>query len=213
VLVAVFQSVKWQEMEKAVGDDNQALAQAVLAKRRDQLVVERFQVALRGSQERIFKPADVFAAHAELGQLKAQQLENMSDPREHGHGENADFLARNNGSDEAVACREIFDQGCARRERGLQLFDGKIRGSFQRRVFALTRGKFTQGSQQFFFVALRFFLEGIEALAGVFLGAKLLEFDTPLRLATYQCRDFGLGIRDIHGVQLVPPSSLWNARP
>ncbi len=60
----------------------------------------------------------------------------------------------------------------------MQLFDGKIRGSFQRGVFALTRGKFTQGSQQFFFVALRFFLEGVEALAGVFLGAKLLEFDT-----------------------------------
>ena len=50
------------------------------AERRDEFVIERFQMALRGTQEGFLKSPDVFAAHAKLGELKSQQLQKVSGP-------------------------------------------------------------------------------------------------------------------------------------
>ena len=59
----------------------------------------------------------------------------------------------------------------------MKLFDGKAGGSFEGGLFPFARGKLAKGSKKFFLVALGLFLQGIEAVAGFFLRAELLEFD------------------------------------
>ena len=49
-IFAVSQSVKWQEMERAVGHDNEVLPLEKWAQRRDEFAIERFQMAERGTQ-------------------------------------------------------------------------------------------------------------------------------------------------------------------
>src|SRR5258708_732325 len=147
------------------------------AGRRDRFVVEILRMGLRGAEEGPFKPPDVFAAHAKFGKLKSQQLQKMSGPREHSHGENLDFFASDDGGDEAVTSHKIFNKGGVRGKIGLELWERKIRRSFERGVFALVRREFAQSPQQFLFMRLGFFLEGFEPLVGFFLGTQLFKLD------------------------------------
>ena len=126
IFFAGSKSVEWQKMERPVGHDDQALAGAELPERRDQFDVKGFEVALRGAKERLFKFPDVFAAHAEFGELEAKQLEDVGDARKNGHGKNADIVAVDHSGEEAVAGGEIFDEGGIGRKSGLQLLDGKV---------------------------------------------------------------------------------------
>jgi len=102
ILFPISQSVERQEMKRAVGHDNKVLSLEKWAQRRDELAIERFQMTVRGAQERFFKSPDVFIAHAKLGELKSQQLQKMSGSGKHGHGLNLDFLARD-GEDALAA--------------------------------------------------------------------------------------------------------------
>ena len=119
ILFPVSQSVKWQEMERAVGHDNEVFSLEKWAQRRDELAIERFQMTQGGAQKRFFKPPDIFAAHAKLGELKSQQLQKMSDARQHGHGHNLDFLARDDRGYEAITSRKVFNKCGVRRKMGL----------------------------------------------------------------------------------------------
>src|SRR5260370_40713727 len=133
-------------------NDDEMLPLEKWARRRDELAIERVQMTVRGTQERFFKSADIFAAHAELGELKAQQLQKMSGSGEHGHGLNLDFLAGDDGGYEAIASHEVFNKRCVQRDMGLQRCEGKIRGGFQRGVFPLVRRELAQRPQQLFLV-------------------------------------------------------------
>src|SRR4029077_2431030 len=97
ILFAISQSVEWQEMERAVRNNNEVLPLEKWAQWRDELAIKRFQMAVRGTQERFFKSPDIFVAHAKLGELKSQQLQKMSDPGEQGHGQNLVFLGGDTG--------------------------------------------------------------------------------------------------------------------
>src|ERR1700686_2851008 len=108
-------------MERAVRNDNEVLPSEKWAQGCDELAIESFQMAVRGTQKRFFKSPDIFVAHAKLGELKSQQLQKMSDPGEQGHGPNLDFLARDNGCHEAIPSRKVFDKAGVRRKMGLQL--------------------------------------------------------------------------------------------
>src|SRR5207249_5888053 len=131
ILFPISQSVEWQEMKRAGGHDNEVLSLEKWAQRCDEFAVESFQMTMCGTQERFRKSPDIFVAHAKLGELKSQQLQKVSYPGEHGHGQNANFLAGDDGSYEAFAGRKVFDEGGVLRNMGLQLCEGKIRGSFQ----------------------------------------------------------------------------------
>jgi hypothetical protein len=89
-------------MERAMRNDDEVLPLEKWAQRCDELAIESFQMAVRGTQERSFKSPDIFVAHAKLGELKSQQLQKMSDPGEQGHGQNLDFVAGDDGGYEAV---------------------------------------------------------------------------------------------------------------
>ena len=117
------------------------------AQRRNKFVIERFQVAMGGAQERLFKAPDVFAAHAKLGELKSKQLQKVSNSGEHRHRLNMDVLARDNGGNEAIASHKILNEGCILRKMSLQLCKRKIRGSFQRGVFPLMRRELAESPQ------------------------------------------------------------------
>jgi len=135
------EGVEWEEMERSVRHDDEALAGTELAERRDQFDIEGFEVALRGAEERLFKFADVFTAHAEFGELEAEQLEDMGDPRKNGHGKNAYIAAVDDGGEETVAGAKIFEEGGVRGQSGLELLERKVGGSFQSGVFAFSRRK------------------------------------------------------------------------
>src|SRR2546429_9778948 len=98
-------------MKRAVGHENEVLSLEIGAQRRNKFVIERFQVAMGGAQERLFKAPDVFAAHAKLGELKAKQLQKVSGSGEDRHGLNVDVLARDNGGNQAVARHQKLKQG------------------------------------------------------------------------------------------------------
>src|SRR5712671_6945844 len=131
ILFAISQSVERQEMERAMRNNNEVLPLEKWAQRRDELAIERFQMTVRGAQERFFKSPDVFVAHAKLGELKSQQLQKMSGSGKHGHGLNLDFLARDDGGDESVPSHKVFNEGRVLRKMRLQLGEGKIRGGLQ----------------------------------------------------------------------------------
>ena len=61
-------------MKRAVRHENEMVSLEEHAKRRNQLAVERFQMALRSPQQRFFKSPHIAIAHAKLGDLEAQQL-------------------------------------------------------------------------------------------------------------------------------------------
>src|SRR3989440_3045800 len=177
ILFPISQSVECQEMKRTVGHDNKVLALEKWAQRCDKFAVESFQMTMRGTQKRFRKSLDIFVAHAKLGELKSQQLQKMSYPGEHRHGQNPDFLAGDDGGYEAFAGRKVFDKGGVLGKMGLQLCEGKIRGSFQSGVLPFVRRKLAQSSHQLFLLRLSLFLQTPESLVGLFFGTKLLELD------------------------------------
>src|SRR5258708_32409276 len=133
-------------MERTVRHDNEVLPLEKWTQWCDEFAVKSFQVAMRGTQKRLFESPDIFAAHSKLGEVKSQQLQKMSNTGEHGHGQNVDFLAGDDRGYDSVASRKVFDKSGVLRKMGLQLGEGKIRGSLQRGVFPFMRGQFAQSS-------------------------------------------------------------------
>src|SRR5260370_40930042 len=131
-------------MERTVRHDNVMLPVEKWTQWCDEFAVKSFQMTMRGPQERFRKSPDVFAAHSKLGELKSQQLQEMSDTGEHGHGQNVDFLASDNRGYDSVASRKVFDKSGVRRKMGLQLCEGKLPRRFQRGVFPFLRAQFAQ---------------------------------------------------------------------
>ena len=75
-------------MKRAVRHKNEMVALNKHAQRCDQFAVKRFQMALGSPQERLFKAPHVIIAHAELGDLKTEQLQEVSHSGKHGHRDN-----------------------------------------------------------------------------------------------------------------------------
>src|SRR5579859_360086 len=138
--------MKRKKVKRSVGNKDQMLR------------VERFEMVLRGVKQRLFEPLRVGRAHAKFRKLESQQLQEMKDAREDGDGRDFDVISGDNGGNEPVSRRIVFDESCAVRESGLQFFEGKTRRSFQRGVFTLLRGQLTQRAQKFVFVGKGFFL-------------------------------------------------------
>src|SRR6267143_5139343 len=103
--------MEWQVVQRTVGHNNEVLPFQQRAKWSDEFAVERFEVALRGAQERFLKPPDVFDPHAKLRELKAEQLQEMCNPGKNGQRENFDFFAGNDNGDHSVTRREVLDEG------------------------------------------------------------------------------------------------------
>src|SRR5207253_3886447 len=177
ILFSISQSMEWQKMEEPVGHHNEVPSLEKWSQGCDEFAVESFQMAMGGTQKRFCKSPDIFVAHAKLGELKSQQLQKMSNPGEQGHGQNLDFLAGDDGGHEAFASRKIFDKRGVRWKMGLQLCEGKVRGSFQSGVLPLVRRKLAQSSHQLFLLQLSLFLQTPESLVGLFFGTKLFELD------------------------------------
>src|SRR5579859_7247612 len=89
IFVPVFQGMERQEMKRAVRHKNQMISLKQHAQRRNQLAIERFQMALSSAQERLFESLHVAIAHAEFGNLKPQQLKKISHARKHGYRQNS----------------------------------------------------------------------------------------------------------------------------
>src|SRR5262249_11356262 len=79
VFVAILQSMKGQKMERAVRHEDKMVSLKKRAQRRNQFTVKRFQMALGRPQERLFESLHIIIAHAKFGNLKTQQLQEMSD--------------------------------------------------------------------------------------------------------------------------------------
>lgn len=60
-------------------------------------------MALRGLKQRLFKALCVGGAHAELRELEAKKMQEMSDARENGDGSDFDGISGDDGGYEAVA--------------------------------------------------------------------------------------------------------------
>ena len=87
------------------------------------------------------------------------------------------FFACDDGGHEAVPGHKIFNKSGVGGKIGLQLGERKIRGRFQRCVFALVCREFAQSPQELLLVRLGFFLEGFEPLVGLVLGTQLFKLD------------------------------------
>src|SRR5215472_6326734 len=133
--------MKGQEMKNAVRYKNKVFPLKKQANRGNQFVIERLQVALRCPQEGFFESADILIPHAELGDLKAQQLQQVSNARKHSDGEDSHSLARNDSGHKLLASNEVLDQGRTFWNGRLEFFQGKVRGSFEGCVFPLVGWK------------------------------------------------------------------------
>src|SRR6267143_2684197 len=170
--------MEWQVVQRTVGHNNEVLPFQQRAKWSDEFAVERFEVALRGAQERFLKPPDVFGPHAKFRELKAEQLQEMGNPGKNCQRENFYFLARNGRGNDAVSGREVLDEGCVIGKTRLKFLQREIRRCFQSGIFPLLSRKLTQRLQQLFLVGMRFLLQIVEPLVNFFLGAELFELDT-----------------------------------
>src|SRR5580658_4305914 len=112
----------------------------------DELYVEGFEVALGSLQERLCKALGVGGAHAEFRKLETEEVQVMKDARENGDGSDVDRGSRDDGGDQAVSRRIIFDQGSAGGEGGLYFFEREIGGRFERSVFAFVSGQLAKGA-------------------------------------------------------------------
>ena len=101
----------------------------------------------------------------------------MDDAGENSDRSDFDGVSSDDGGDEAISRRVVFDERGIGGDGGLQLFERKIRGGFESGVFAFVGGQFAQGAQKLVFVREGFFLELLEAFGGGVFGAELFEFD------------------------------------
>src|SRR6266849_7829026 len=170
--------MEWQVVQRTVGHNNEVLPFQQRAKWSDEFAVERFEVALRGAQERFLKPPDVFGPHAKFGELKAKQLQEMRNSGKNCQRKNFDFFPRNDRGNDAVSRREVLDEGCVIGKAPLKFLQREIRRCFESGILPLRRRKLTQRFQQLFLVRMRFLLQIVEPLVNCLLVAELFEFDT-----------------------------------
>ena len=76
-------------------------------------------MALGGLKQRLLEALRVGGAHAEFGKLEAEKVQEMEDAGENGDGSDLDGIARNDGGDQAVARRIVFDERGIGRDGGL----------------------------------------------------------------------------------------------
>lgn len=117
--VAIFEGMKGKKVKRPVGDEDQMLGVEMRTQRRDQFGVKSFEMALGGEQQGLLETLRVGCAHAEFGELKAQEMEEVSDAGQDGDGSDLDGVASDDGGHEAVAGGIVFDEGAAGGENGL----------------------------------------------------------------------------------------------
>src|SRR5690242_15099102 len=109
-------------MERAVRHKDEMAPLKKHAQRRDQLAVERFQMALRSPQERRFESLDIIIAHAEFGDLKTQQLQEMCHSGKHGHRQNSRAVTRDDSRNQLLTGNKVFDERGILRQSALEFF-------------------------------------------------------------------------------------------
>ena len=67
-------------------------------------------MALGGLEQWLREALRVGFAHAEFGELEAEEMQEMNHTGENGDGFDLDGIARNGGGDKAIARRIIFDE-------------------------------------------------------------------------------------------------------
>jgi len=110
IRVTLLESMKGKEMKLPVRDEDQVFCVQMRAQRGDELRVESFQMALCSVKQRLLEALGVGGAHAEFGELEAEKLQEMKDAGENSDGSDVDGIAGDDGGDEAVAGRIIFDE-------------------------------------------------------------------------------------------------------
>src|SRR5690349_4683571 len=96
-------------------------------------------MALGSPQERRFESLHIAIAHAEFGNLKPQQLKEMSHARKHGYWQNSGAVPGNDGRNQLLTRYKIFNEGRVLRQSGLEFFQREVGGRFESRVFPLVR--------------------------------------------------------------------------
>src|SRR5690348_17998751 len=134
-------------MKRAVRYKNKMVPLKKHAQRRDQFAVERFQMALRSPQERRFESLHIVIAHTEFGNLKPQQLKEMSHAGKHRNWQNSCVITRDNSGNQLLARNKVFDERSVLWQATLEFFERKVCGRFEGCVFALVRRQLSQGAQ------------------------------------------------------------------
>src|SRR5579863_7173642 len=134
-------------------------------------------MALGGLEQGLREALRVGCAHSEFGELETEEMEEMNHTGENGDGLDLDGIARNDGGDQAIARRIVFDESRVHGDGGLQFLEREIGRRFESSVLAFVGGEFAKSAQEFVFVRESLFLELLEAFDGSFFGAELLEFD------------------------------------
>src|SRR5580658_9782570 len=123
-------------------------------------------MALRGFEKRLLEALRVSCAHAEFGELEAEQVEKMEHAGANGDGLSFDGASGDDGGDQALSGCIVFDEGGVGGEGSLQFFEGEIGGACESGVFAFVRGQLAKSAQELIFVRDGCFLELLKAPGG-----------------------------------------------